>query len=95
MNDALRLFRNGFDTIEIAKLSGLTEAQVCRQMEVARIDEKLCEASAQSRRGMAHLRNGGVGAGVQAVRLGSQQNSAALALPQNMAQAVRGLQTEG
>jgi hypothetical protein len=38
--EALRFFRAGFDTFDIARLTGATEAEVCERIHAARIAER-------------------------------------------------------
>jgi len=38
--EALRFFRAGFDTCDIARITGTTEAEVCDRIHAARIAEK-------------------------------------------------------
>lgn len=37
--EALRFFRAGFDTCDIARITGTTEAEVCNRIHAARIAE--------------------------------------------------------
>jgi hypothetical protein len=49
MNE-LQLFRQGFDTAEIANLTGQTEPEVCRKMHEARQAEHELERQRRNRR---------------------------------------------
>ena len=53
---ALNMFRNGNDTVEIAKLTGGTEAHVCSLLEIARNEQIHALEVERKAAGMMHGR---------------------------------------